>query len=193
MRTLQGISIMTTILLLFGMIMIWMGDAYETEVYSDDTFTNQSIVKDANCEDMEVVMSIVDRVIVTIIRLEESSEGTFGVLLINGVLFCNTLEPADEENKVNVSSIPAQQYTCQLHNSPKHGRVFKVLNVPGRTNILFHSGAIAEHTLGCILLGSNISKLRGRRTLYNSGRTLSEFMHALAARDRFFLTIREAY
>jgi len=39
------------------------------------------------------------RTTVTIIRLEESDQGTFGALLIDGQVFCVTLRPCENENQ----------------------------------------------------------------------------------------------
>ena len=55
---------------------------------------------------------------IEIIRLEENHEhGTFGILRINKEIFCCTLEENDEENASNISSIPAQQYICELRST----------------------------------------------------------------------------
>ena len=131
--------------------------------------------------------------IIEITRLEEGEEGTFGVLRLDKQIFCMTLEPRDVENKPNESSIPAQQYTCQPWNSPRHGRTWMVQDVPGRFGILFHAGNVAEDTEGCILLGQHIDKLRGTRAVKNSGDTFRRFMSETANENRLHLTIKEVY
>lgn len=132
--------------------------------------------------------------IVEIIRLEEhDSFGTFGSLRINKSVFCVTLEPADRENRPNMSSIPVQQYVCFKHKSPKYGETFQVRNVPGRSNILFHPGNIARHTKGCILLAQYWDKLKGQRAVLNSGKTFQTFMHIMKDVQFFHLTIFEKY
>ena len=93
--------------------------------------------------------------ILEIIRLEENEFGTFGILKIQKELFCFTLEPSDRLNEPLKSSIPAQQYICLRYQSPKFGETFKIINVPGRTGILFHSGNTSDDTKGCILLGKS--------------------------------------
>ncbi len=82
--------------------------------------------------------------ILELIRLEETMAGTFGVLKINKEVFCVTLEPPDRLNKKNKSCIPAQQYICNQVSSIKHGTTYQVMNVPGRTDVLFHAGNIAK-------------------------------------------------
>ena len=129
-----------------------------------------------------------------IIRLEENDgHGTFGALKLNKRLFCWTLEPADRENAPSISSIPAQQYTCKRHNSPRFGVTYQVMNVPGRTHILFHPGNTDDDTEGCILLGETLGKLRGDRAILNSGKTFKKFMDELYGALEFHLTISEVY
>jgi hypothetical protein len=109
--------------------------------------------------------------IVEIIRLEESEQGTIGVLKLDKEVFCWTFEPADRLNKPNESCIPIQQYICRRVRSPKFGETFMINDVPGRTNVLFHKGNTADDTLGCVLLGQTIGKLKGNRAILNSGKT----------------------
>lgn len=132
--------------------------------------------------------------VVELIRLEENhSFGTFGVLKINKSVFCVTLEPSDKGNVKNISSIPAQQYICYKFKSPTVGETFKVLNIPGRDDILFHAGNIIEHTKGCILLAQYFGKLKGVRAVLNSGKTFKQFMAIMRAYKFFHLTISEDY
>jgi len=132
--------------------------------------------------------------IVEIIRLEESEAyGTFGVLRIQKQVFCVTLEPEDRLNAPNVSCIPAQQYICKRHFSNRFNETFMVMNVPGRSNILFHPGNEVKDTEGCILLAEHYGKLRGNRAVLNSGKTFKKFMDVMKDFDKFHLTIIESY
>jgi hypothetical protein len=131
--------------------------------------------------------------VLELIRLEDSSAGTFGVLKINKEPFCVTLEPWDWENMKSKSSIPAQQYTMRRYDSPSFGLTFLVENVPGRTAILFHAGNTADDTAGCILLASSFGKLRGERAILNSGKTFDIFMRRMDDVDFAHLTIKEVY
>ena len=130
--------------------------------------------------------------IVELIRLEESEQGTFGILRINKQVFCCTLEPPDRVNMQNSSSIPAQQYLCKPMESPTHGGTFEVTHVPGRTHVLFHAGNVVDHTEGCILVGQHFGKLRGHRAVLNSGATFREFLKQVG-RVPFHLTIYERF
>lgn len=126
-----------------------------------------------------------------LVRLEEAPDGTFGALLIDGVIFCCTLEPPDLNNKVNVSNIPPGLYVCKRVNSPKYGETFEITNVPGRTHVLFHSGNVVDHTKGCVLLGEKWGKLKGDRAVLNSGYTFDKFLTTLSVIEYFDLDIIE--
>jgi hypothetical protein len=51
------------------------------------------------------------------------------------------------------SRIDAGEYICEPYSGTKFKNVYKVLNVPRRSDILFHAGNTEKNTLGCILLG----------------------------------------
>lgn len=128
-----------------------------------------------------------------IVRIEESEEGTFGNLIINGKIFCMTLEPPDKQNQSNKSSIPEGQYICERIDSPRYGNTFEIKDVPGRTSILFHPGNFVFDTIGCVLLGEKIAKLREERAIANSGNTFNKFLEFLEGENKFHLTIIRCY
>lgn len=126
-----------------------------------------------------------------LVRLEETQEnGTFGALLIDGVLFSWTLEPPDLGNVQKRSCIPVGSYLCRRYSSAKYPDTFEVTGVPGRTAILFHSGNTDDNTEGCILLGETLGKLRDARAILNSGATFRRFLAALASEDEARLRVR---
>lgn len=131
--------------------------------------------------------------ILEIIRLEETEQGTIGILKIDKEVFCYTLEPADKLNKLNESSIPAQQYICEKTFSSKFGQTFEIMNVPQRAHILFHAGNVQGDTLGCILLGQTVGKLKSNRAILNSGDTFKKFLNLMSEETQLHLTIREVY
>ena len=141
---------------------------------------------------------------VEIIRLEENHEyGTFGILRINKEIFACTLEPKDENNMVNVSSIPAQQYDCELRPTELNSvrrlgmtDAYEVMNVPGRSAIKIHPGNTDDDTLGCILIGEKfglLKNVKSDRAILNSGNTFLRFMAVMSDYDRLHLTITEKY
>ena len=135
---------------------------------------------------------------IKLIRLEENFKfGTFGVWVICNQVFCVTLEPADLENQQNVSSIPAQQYTCEEYSSPKYPNTYQVMDVPGRSKVLIHAGNVKKHTQGCIILAQHYGKINTEvgeaRAALNSGKTLDKFIQLMYGVPRFKLTVAECY
>ncbi len=119
--------------------------------------------------------------IVDLVRLEtDFDSGTFGALLIDGELFCTTLEPYEYGNTVSKSCIPEGQYECRKIISPSFGDTFEVCHVPNRSHVLFHKGNTKNNTEGCIILGQYPDKLRHQRALMNSGETFNRFLNLLA-------------
>jgi len=131
---------------------------------------------------------------VNIYRIEKGDAGVFGALTINGQAFCVSLELPDRNNKVNVSCIPAGRYACRRFHSRRFGETFQIMDVDGRSWILFHAGNTVDDSRGCVLLGQYWGKLRGdreRRAVLNSGKTFRAFMARMAGVDIFNLEIVE--
>lgn len=105
---------------------------------------------------------------------------TIGVLLVDGVRLCETLEDKDRGltkddslskiRQVKVpgeTAIPKGTYTVRMDVvSPKYsavawfkklceGKMPRLVGVPGFEGILIHPGNTALDTLGCILVGRN--------------------------------------
>lgn len=125
--------------------------------------------------------------VLELVRLQTGKQGTFGVLKVNKEIFCATLEPPDRGNEPFKSSVPTGQYEVEAY-----GQTYKIMDVPGRTRILFHPGNKVTDTKGCILVGETFEKLQGDRAILNSGRTFGRFREALRD-DKASLTIREVY
>ncbi|OPB97914.1 DUF5675 family protein [Elizabethkingia occulta] len=82
---------------------------------------------------------------------EYSAGGTNGKLYYDGVLICYTIELPWHNNRRKVSCIPEGRYGLLKRHSPKFGWHISVLNVPGRSAILFHPANYALKELqGCI-------------------------------------------
>lgn len=133
-----------------------------------------------------------------IIRLETSwTEGTFGAILVDGEILGNTLELPWKMNSPNLSCIPAGQYICTPYMSPKFGKTYQVMNVHGRTYILFHPANLVTQLEGCIAVGESIKKLRVGSTelrgVANSGKTFKRFMDLVSGSQTLKLTIKEEY
>lgn len=124
-----------------------------------------------------------------LMRLETGAEGTFGVLRLDGKVFCVTLEPPDRDNVANVSCIPEGRYVCRRVESLRFGDTFEVTDVPGRTHILLHPGNVTDDTQGCVLLGRQFGLLRGDRAVLNSSRTFADFMEQCGDAEEFDFTV----
>jgi Family of unknown function (DUF5675) len=84
-----------------------------------------------------------------VIRDQETSDGIFGELAIDGEKVCLTLEN-------RALSIPAGQYDITIYDSPHAGHLVPLLQgVFGRSEIEIHCGNVPGDSKGCILLGSS--------------------------------------
>lgn len=114
-------------------------------------------------------------------RYDSADDWTRGVMYINGVFECYTLE--DEERDVKVwgdTCIPYGTYEVNLrregrfHNSYKnkfsfHNGMLHVINVPNFKYILIHIGNFTKDTAGCLLVGEGVTKngvLQGSTNAY---------------------------
>lgn len=124
-------------------------------------------------------------------RVASRGDGTFGVLLWDGTLpFAVTCELPWRNNEKMISCIPAGTYLCRRVNSPKFGPTFQVLEVPDRSEILFHKGNVDDDTRGCILTGESFSTWDdGSVSIAQSGAAFSEFMERLRGSDEFMLQV----
>lgn len=136
---------------------------------------------------------------VELIRFRQSDHGSFGVLLIDGVFFCYTIEPPQRNNLPNFSCIPAGEYKVVWHRSPRYGWVYMVTQVDGRAFVLTHPGnyggdikkGFKTHTQGCILLGSRLGVLGSQRAVLNSRPTVHRFFSKMN-KQPFNLIIKES-
>ena len=117
---------------------------------------------------------------------------TSGTLSIDGVPFCDTLEPTDrglkssmtlQEIKANKvkgkTAIPTGIYHVDMNTvsprlknksyaKPYGGRVPRLQGVKGFDGVLIHPGNTADDTEGCILVGRNteVGKLTDSKATY---------------------------
>ena len=126
---------------------------------------------------------------INLIRICRNDEGTYGVLVIDNMPFCLTFELPWKGNMQDISCIPEGVYLCRRTNSPSKGEVYEVLDVPGRTDILFHTGNTSDDTEGCILLGQYFGRVKGKWGVLNSRTTLYNFMERLQGQDTIALQI----
>lgn len=135
-------------------------------------------------------------------RVADSVHGTFGVLLWEYRPFAVTVEDKWRDNIVGVSCVPAGDYVVKrcrtspdynFSDSPRFGDTFQIMDVSGRTYILFHGGNTHENTEGCIIVATYFGMLGGVSAVLGSkthdGRGFNRFLSLLEGRDEFNLRI----
>lgn len=114
---------------------------------------------------------------ITLIRYVQIGDiCTLGMLIVGERVF-KTLELPWRDNKRNMSCIPAGEYNVDYMErsaSGKYRGCFHVKNVPGRSEILIHSGNVSAHTRGCIIVGGKTGELSGQPAVLNSMSALRE-------------------
>lgn len=136
---------------------------------------------------------------VFIIRERTGIDGTFGRLIADGFA-CHTGELPWRDNAPGKSCIPPGTYRCVWARSTRLRRnTYRVLGVPGRAGILFHSanfmGDLAAgrkaQVQGCIALGEVIAIMDGQAALLLSRPAVRRF-EEIMARQPFDLEIIDA-
>jgi hypothetical protein len=126
-----------------------------------------------------------------LVRVGQSGRGTFGVLKQGQVPFAVTLERPWEQNKQDISCIPAGKYTCRRRRSSKFGDTYEICHVPGREDVLFHWGNYITDTEGCVLIGEEFSGTWDAPFIASSKRGFIEFKNFLADAPEFSLIISD--
>ncbi len=76
---------------------------------------------------------------------------TDGMILIKGVVVCQSIELKWANNARNISCVPEGAYPVSIIQHPKHGDCLRVDGVKGRSGILIHVANDAQKELrGCI-------------------------------------------
>lgn len=105
----------------------------------------------------------------TVTRTRKSPTTTTGLMDVDGVFECFTLEPAD--------CIPEGTYPLRMLFSPRFGKPMPhVCDVAGHTEIEIHPGNYAKDTHGCTLVG----KSRGTDAVFSSQEAFSGLMAKIA-------------
>ena len=139
----------------------------------------------------------------TLTRGITGDEGTFGALELEGGPLLRSTELPWRNNAKGSSCIPPGTYRCVPFNSPKHGRVYLLQDVPGRSLIEIHVANFGGDTakgwrselLGCIAPAMNVGVLQNRpggpmqRAGVASGEAMAKLM-AWAGGEPFELVIR---
>lgn len=137
-------------------------------------------------------------------RIESTDQGTVGRWIAPGGFSCFVMEPPWRNNARGLSCIPAGEYVCRWHRSPRYGWVYLVTDTAPRAWILQHPGNFGgdktlgykTHTLGCMLLGKQLGRLAGpkglQRAVLTSRPTVRRFFEHMHQED-FLLHVREVH
>ena len=107
-----------------------------------------------------------------LLQRERGGYFTFGMLYVDGRVFCQTLEDELRAPGVKVwgrTCIPAGTYRVIVNHSARFKRMLPLLlNVPGFEGVRIHAGNTHEDTEGCILVGRRRGVLGRLRAVLDS-------------------------
>ena len=92
--------------------------------------------------------------VLTLKRLVENDNGTFGVLIKDNVILCLTCEDKWRDNHKSISCIPKGEYVVKKHNGTKFKNVWILENVTNREAILIGGSKCGDS----ISVGISINK-----------------------------------
>lgn len=99
----------------------------------------------------------------TVVLLREyRMDCTVGHVVLPSGRQINSLERPWLSNRRNISCIPEGVYDCawlERSGSGRYQRCWHVLDVPGRSGILWHTGNVMLDTNGCIMPGMTFGRL----------------------------------
>ena len=139
---------------------------------------------------------------INIHRQTKTSACTLGIMDINGIFECYTLEgtdlglkqemPLSEITSLKVNghtAIPAGIYEVTIDFSEHFGKALPhILNVSGFENIRIHNGNTEKQMEGCILLGTDIDNNTIGNTRVAFGQFYPKLQEALGS-GKVFITI----
>jgi len=122
-----------------------------------------------------------------IIRGPSTDQGTFGKLWLPDFEYYS-LELPWKDNQHDISCIPAGEYEVVPYHSSHLGQIYRIKDVPGRTNIRIHAGNWAgdmskgyrTDSKGCIFLGLGRSQLSGQEAVVYSRAALNKLIEIMA-------------
>ena len=129
-----------------------------------------------------------------VIREPSTVAATMGILLIDGVFTCWTLEDVVRPVKIpGETAIPAGRYDVRLSLSQRFQKVLpEILAVPGFTGIRIHAGNTQADTHGCLLVGRIRAYDRVEESKLALMNVMEHLRRATTAGDQITLTIEEA-
>ena len=103
-----------------------------------------------------------------------------------------TIERPWQNNEPYESCIPEGNYICEPYSSKKYPDTFEVMDVPGRTKILFcHIGNFPDDVQGCFALGMSV--MGDRVAVSNSAIAMKKFRELTKGVKQIDLTVASYY
>lgn len=142
-----------------------------------------------------------------LVRHKQDAFATYGRLFdADGAEVCVTLERPwvdnndDGKRDRGVSCITAGSYTAKRRlDSPKHGEVFELQDVPDATNIQIHAANLPDELEGCIALGVAFGQVQRKQDagplpgIVSSRTAVAAFMRRMEGIDAFTLDIVDSF
>jgi Family of unknown function (DUF5675) len=95
-----------------------------------------------------------DKMLITVSRKTYTSESTQGLMGLNGIYECNTLEPRRDQSQGKPFCVPEGTYAYRIGPSVRFDRnVVLIDGIPGFENVEIHMGNFPSDTHGCVLVG----------------------------------------
>ena len=129
-----------------------------------------------------------------VIREPSTVAATLGILLIDGVFTCWTLEDVVRAVKIpGETAIPAGRYDVRLSLSQRFQKLLpEILAVPGFTGIRIHAGNTQADTAGCLLVGRIRAYDRVEESKLALMNVMEHLRRATTAGDPITITIEDA-
>ena len=128
-----------------------------------------------------------------VIREPSTVAATMGLLLIDGVFTCWTLEDVVRAVKIpGETAIPAGRYDVRLSFSQRFQKTLpELLAVPGFTGIRIHAGNTQADTAGCLLVGRIRASDRVEESKLALMHVMEQLRRATTAGDPITITIED--
>ena len=128
-----------------------------------------------------------------VIREPSTAAATMGILLIDGVFACWTLEDVVRPVKIpGETAIPAGRYEVRLSLSQRFQKLLpEILTVPNFKGIRIHAGNTQADTAGCLLVGRIRASDRVEESKLALMNVMEHLRRATTAGDPITITIED--